>query len=348
MTTKSNFEGEIFQQPDVIRRLLETKNESTAQIASELNRRNVRFAIVAARGTSDNAARYTKYMLGAYKKLPVGLAMPSLYTLYEQPVDMHDCLVIGISQSGQSTDVVAVLQEARRQNAPTLAITNFPDSPLAEAADYDIILDVGEEKSVAASKTYTAQLTATAMLTAYWSASQELREDLHRLPVLLQEALERAAAAETIAQEMAEKERLVVIGRGYNYCTALEVGLKIKELSYISAQAYSSADFRHGPVALLQPGFPVIAIAPLGKTSNDMRGMIADIHRIGADQVVITNDPELSAAGTHLIRLPDHLPEWLSPIVGVIPGQLLALHLAQAKGLDVDHPRGLHKVTLTV
>ena len=344
---KPFYELEIYEQPKDLARLLENKSQDVARIAAELQSRSIRFVVVAARGTSDNAARYAKYMLGAFKRVPVALAMPSLYTLYDQPLDLRDGLVIGISQSGQATDVIAVLEEAKRQGAPTLAITNYATSPMAQMADYAINLDVGEEKSVAASKTYTAQMTAVAMLAAHWSKVEALQADLLKLPELAQTVLSQDSVISEIAKRFAKDDRLVTVGRGYNYCTALEIGLKIKELSYMAAQAYSSADFRHGPIALLEPGFPVFAIAPQGKTIEDMRELVEVAQGIQADVTVFTNDPVLAEKSPSLVRLPDGLPEWLSPIVGVIPGQLLALRLAQSKGYDVDHPRGLRKVTLT-
>ncbi len=343
----SLFESEISQQPAELQRLVDQKFASVAEIAARLQTEALRFVVIAARGTSDNAARYAKYMISAFKRLPVGLAMPSLYTLYDQPPDMRDCLVIGISQSGQGTDVVAVLEEARRQGAITLAITNDAASPMAQMSNHAILLDVGVERSVAASKTYTAQLTAVAMLVASWSGRDDLKQDLHRLPGLAQFALDQAPAVQQAAQRIGDSDRLVLIGRGYNYCTALEIGLKIKELSYINSQSYSSADFRHGPIAVLEPGFPLLAVAPLGKTTPDMRSLAADVSQLQVDLTALTNDPELLQGVPSTIRLPDDLPEWLSPIVGAIPGQLMALHLAQARGLDVDHPRLLRKVTLT-
>jgi glucosamine--fructose-6-phosphate aminotransferase (isomerizing) len=343
----SILEKEIFQQPGVIRNLVTTKSVQMGSLADTLRKKPPRFILLAARGTSDNAAIYAKYLLSGINRIPVGLAMPSLYTLYNDMPLMHDGLVIGISQSGQTPDVRAVLEEAQRQGVPTISITNAEDAPIATIADYNIILEADEEKSVAASKTYTGQLTTVAMLSAYLSGDEERIADLDLLDEHITEALSQKSVTNSIAERFSKKNHIAIVGRGYNHCTTHEIALKIKELSYMVAQPYSAADFRHGPIAMLETGFPVLTIAVKGKALSDMENMIEAIRWTDADLAIMTNAPWLHKLTKTPINLPEEMPEWLSPIVGTIPGQLLALHLSLAKGIDPDKPRGLRKVTLT-
>ena len=343
----SILEKEIFQQPDVIRNLVTTKSTQIGSLADTLRKKPPRFILLAARGTSDHAAIYAKYLLSGINKIPVGLAMPSLFTLYHRTPILHDGLVIGISQSGQTPDVRAVLEEAQRQGVPTISITNAADAPIANLADYNIILEAEEERSVAASKTYTGQLTSVAMLSAYLSGDEKRIADLDNLDVYITEALSQKSVTKSIAERFSKKNHIAIVGRGYNHCTTHEIALKIKELSYMVAQPYSAADFRHGPIAMLETGFPVLAIAVKGKALSDMESMIESIRWTDADLAIMTNAPWLYKLTKTPIRLPEEMPEWLSPIVGTIPGQLLALHLSLAKGIDPDKPRGLKKITLT-
>jgi len=261
---------------------------------------------------------------------------------------MHGGWVIGISQSGQSPDIQAVLEEARRQNVPTLTITNDADSPLAEIADHVISLAAGEEKSVAASKTYTAELMAIATLAAYLKGEQKLVAELNRVSSYAETVLQGAPVVSEIARRFYKHDQLVVVSRGFNYCTTFEIALKIKELAYIAAQAYSSADFLHGPIALLQKGFPVLAVACEGMAHDKMLELIDELRPLDVELALITNDEALLESTGGAVRLPAGMPEWLSPIISVIPGQLLALNLAIERGYDPDNPRGLRKVTLTI
>lgn len=343
----SILEKEIFQQPDVIRNLVTTKSAQIGSLADTLRKKPPRFILIAARGTSDNAANYAKYLLSGINRIPVGLAMPSIFSLYQRTPVLDDCLVIGISQSGQTPDVRAVLEEAQHQGVPTISITNAADAPIANLADFNIILEAEEERSIAASKTYTGQLTSVAMLVAYLSGDEKLIADLDNLDEYIIEALSQKSVTKSIADRFSKKNHIAIVGRGYNYCTTHEIALKIKELAYMAALPYSAADFRHGPIAMLETGFPVLAIAVKGKALSDMENMIDSIRLADADLAIMTNAPGLYRVAKTPIHLPEEMPEWLSPIVGTIPGQLLALHLSLAKGIDPDKPRGLRKVTLT-
>jgi glutamine---fructose-6-phosphate transaminase (isomerizing) len=340
--------SEIFEQPDRIRSLLKTHKSTVLRIAEAIEKRQVRYVFLAARGTSDNAGRYANYLLGARNGLPLALATPSLFTYYRQPPELKDALVIGISQSGQSPDIVSVLSEARRQGCPTLTITNEPDSPLAAASDFVLGLNAGKEKAVAATKTYTAELMAIALLSTALHGQAKAWEELGQVAGWMETALEQDAHIAEAVQRYRYINRTVVLGRGFNYATAFEWALKLKELSYIIAEPYSSADFLHGPIAMLERGFPVMAVASRGKVLAPMVQMIRQLkHDFQAELVVISNDSKaLALAGTPL-PIPAEVPEWLSPLINILPAQLFAYYLTKVKGYDPDHPRSIHKVTET-
>lgn len=345
--TQTNLFREINEQPDALRRFLDAESANVEQIAAQINRAGVKYITIAARGTSDNAATYAKYVFASFNRLPVALATPSLYTIYEMPPLLTDSLVIGISQSGQSPDIVAVVDEARRQGVPTLALTNFSNSPLTRAAEHVILQHAGEEKTIAATKTYTTQLLALALLSTALANDKTRRREIDSVPDAVERALALNDAAAQAALRWREATMCIVLGRGFNYTTAFEIALKLKELCYVTAEPFSSADFLHGPIAIVQDKFPVIVIAPRGKVHSDLVNVARQLKARGADLAIISDVPEALALGAPL-ALSSSLPEWLSPLVAVIPGQLLALHLTSAKGYDPDHPRGLTKVTRTL
>jgi glucosamine--fructose-6-phosphate aminotransferase (isomerizing) len=340
--------SEILDQPTVLSRLLRESMGEARRIGGELGRRDFDFAFLAARGSSDNAGLYAKYLWGLHNHLPVALAAPSMFSLYQSPPALKRALVVGISQSGQSPDIVGVVQEGRRQGAPTLAVTDDPGSPLAEAADFVLFTDTGTEKSIAATKTYTAQLVAIAMISIGLLGSPERLEELNRVPELLAQVLATDGLIEQAAAHFRDIQHCVVLGRGYDYATAHEWSLKLKELTYVVAAPYSSADFLHGPVAILEKGFPVLAVAPLGDAYQDMLRLLknlVDTHEVRL--LVVSNADEALELAEAPLRIPLDLPQWISPIVTAVPAQLFSYHLARAKGLDVEHPRGLQKVTRT-
>jgi glucosamine--fructose-6-phosphate aminotransferase (isomerizing) len=348
MTSNDSYlQREILEQPEVLRRLLKEGWPAVERVADVIRERRPRYIVVAARGTSDNAARYGQYLFGAANGLPVALATPSLFTLYNEPPSLAEALVLGISQSGQSPDVVAVIEEGRRQGALTVALTNDPRSPLAGAAEQTVYLLAGREQSLAASKTYTASLFALAMLSTALAEDNERLQALETLPDLLSEVVTSASATIKAAERYRYMEACVVVSRGYNYATAFEIALKLKELTYILAEPYSSADFRHGPVALVERGFPVLAIVPGGRVATQLVEFLRQLREREAELVVISAQAEALNLAQTALSLPVDAPEWLSPLVTVVPGQLFALGLTLAKGFDPDRPRGLHKVTLT-
>jgi len=261
---------------------------------------------------------------------------------------MDGALVVGISQSGQSPDLVAVVEEGRRQGCPTLAITNVAGSPLTQVADHSLLLRAGTERSVAATKTYTAQLFGLAMLSATLGQDAERLRQLESLPSLVSEVLEIEAAAMALAAGvLKDAGHGVVIGRGFNYATAFEISLKAKELAYVAVEPYSAADFQHGPIALVESGFAAIVVNVAGAVSVEVEDLLRTMARRGARPVVLSNVGTSLALAAAPLKLPADLPEWLSPIVAVVPGQLLAFHLSRLRGYDPDQPRGLSKVTKT-
>ncbi len=348
-TQKSRLLGEIYEQPQAIRRMLRVESGRVAEISRQLASHEFSYAVVAARGTSDNAARYGQYIFGAINHLSVALAAPSLFTRYHTPPRLRGALVIAISQSGQSPDIISVIEEGRRQGAPTVAVTNDLQSPLAQAAEYTIQLGIGEEYSVAATKTYTAQLVAMALLALSLKGTPIDLAPLQALPEALEQSLASEAQARAAAQSLAASDHTVFIGRGFNYSTAHEMALKCKELAYIQAEPYSSADFLHGPIAMVEEGFPVnlVSIGDTFRQELDELGVL--LRARGARLISIGDQPVAGGLeGQDLfVPIPLGLPEWLSPIAAILPGQLLAYHLARARGFDPDQPRLIHKVTLT-
>ena len=345
--TNTNLYREIHEQPDALRRLLDKEEATALALADLIHGRNIDHVVIAARGTSDNAGRYAQYVLGAINGLSVGLAAPSLFSIYHRPPRFGNALVLGISQSGKSPDIVSVLAEARRQGALTAALTNRPASPLADQADVVIDLQAGDEHAVAATKTYTAELAAIALISAALSGTAEQREALLAVPEAVAATLSMNEAVAAIAPRYRYMQRCVVVGRGYNYATAFETALKLKEMTYTIVEPYSSADFLHGPLAMIEQGFPVLVIAPSGVMAAEMADFVRTLQERQAEVIAISDADELLALARVPLALPAPVPEWLSPITAIIPGQLLAMHLAHTRGNDIDSPRGIHKVTET-
>lgn len=346
MMTGTLLEQEIHQQPATLTRLLTRENDHVAAIAAAIREAAPRFVMIAARGSSDNAAIYGKYILGAYAGLPVALATPSVVTYYGRMPDVSEALVIGVSQSGQGEDIRVVLEQARAQGAITVGVTNEPDSPLAHATEHCIALHAGPERSLAATKTFTAQLAVMAMLAAHLADDDQLQADLAALPDVVAHTLALSAGTPPRAERYRYMTHCVTLGRGFNYAIAFELALKLKELTYVGATPYSSADFRHGPIAQVEEGFPVLVVAPDGVVIDDMLDLMRNLREREAELIVISNREDALALAQTPLPIPA-VPEWLSPIVAVVPGQLLAFGLSVARGYDPDHPRALRKVTST-
>jgi len=339
---------EIFEQAGILGGLLSSQMGPIREIAAAVRQRAPGYVFLAARGTSDNAGRYANYLWGSLNGLPVALATPSLFTYYQSPPLLKGALVVGISQSGQSPDIVSVLEQGRSQGNMTLAIVNAPDSPLARAADFVIDIHAGLEAAVAATKSYTAELMAIAMLSAALSQDAEQFEALAGVPGWVSQALALDERIARIAERYRYMEQCVVVGRGYNYATAFEWSLKLKELTYVVAEPYSSADFRHGPIAMVDRGFPVMAVNPSGMVYDDILALLQRLHQDLRAELVIISDqqPTLDLAQSPL-PLPQGIPEWLTPLVAIVPAQLFAYHLTRARGFDTEAPRAIRKVTET-
>ena len=340
---------EIFEQPAVLQRWLRTQLPVAQEIGRTLQQREIDFVFLAARGTSDHAGVYAQYLWGAENKLPVAFAAPSLFTRYGEWPRLKRSLVVGISQSGQSPDVVSVITEGRKQGAATLAITNAIDSPLAQSAEFVLDVHAGAEKAVAATKSYTAQLMAIAAMSAAMSNDAAQLAALAQVPEAIAQALTLDSTAKNIAHELFNRmTQCVVLGRGFNYATAMEWALKLKELSYVFAYPYSSADFQHGPIAIIEPGAAVLAIAPSGAVLGDMQAILHVLRDERKAQLLVLSDSEETLQLGHAsMRLPTGLPEQLTPLLNIVPAQLFTYHLTQAKGYNTEAPRGLHKVTRT-
>ena len=319
------------------------------RLKAHLARRKPRLIVLAARGTSDNAAQFGRYLLEITTGIPVSLAAPSIHTLYDCRIDYRDALVVALSQSGESTDTNLVLSRAREQGAHTLGITNEKNSALARLAEHVLFVRAGKEKSVAATKTYTGQVLVLYMLAHALGAKIRL-DDLRRIPELAATALSMEPEIAALSERYRFMRYAVVVGRGLNYGNAFEFALKLMETCYVVAERFSSADFLHGPVAMVEPAFPLFAFCPSGPTWPAVRDLLVKVRGLGAEVVVISdpsNQDALSGA-TRTIRFPRKLAELLSPIPYIIPAQLFAGHLAAQKGLNPDHPRTLSKVTLTL
>jgi glucosamine--fructose-6-phosphate aminotransferase (isomerizing) len=339
-------ESELHEQPGALARLIERQAAHVDGVASAFRRDDVRYIVIASRGSSSNAARYAQYLLGRAQRVPVMFATPSLYTIYEQPPKLDGAVVLGISQSGASPDVISVLAEARRQGRPTVSITNALDSPIAKESDAVLLLEAGEERSVAATKTYMNSLGAVALLFSAIDGTTA-RDQLDRMPDVLERQIALSFATPPRLDQLASASGATVVARGVNFGTAHEVALKIRELSGLVVEAYSPADLMHGPVAAISPGWPVIAVAPTGPAQASVADVLPALEERGARVFVISDVEELLARAATPLPLVPGVPEWLSPMTAVVPGQALGLSLAQLRGLDVDHPVGLKKVTLT-
>ena len=340
---------EIRQQPVALERTLAGELRRVERFKRQVEKRRPRLVVLVARGTSDNAALFGRYLLEITTGIPVSLAAPSIATLYGAHIDYREALVVAISQSGESTDTNLVLERARQQGALTLGITNESSSSLARLAEHLFLVRAGREQSVAATKTYTGQMLMLYLL-AYALGGAIKIADLERLPEAVEAALRLEPAVRALSERYRFMRYAVVVGRGLNYANAFEFALKLMETCYVVAERFSSADFQHGPIALVEPSFPVFAFAPPGVTWPSMDETLAKLQGLQAEIVAVTDsgNREVGARATKVIRLPRRLPEVLTPIPYIVPAQLFAACLATQKGLNPDQPRTLHKVTLTL
>jgi glucosamine--fructose-6-phosphate aminotransferase (isomerizing) len=335
--------AEIAEQPQSLARLIEVGSGPIEEVARRIRDRAPRFALIAARGTSDHAALYAKYLVETRLGLPVGLVSPSALTVYRAQPEYADVLWISISQSGGSPDLIESTSRAREGGAWTLAITNAPESELAAASDAHIDVLAGPELAVAATKSYTSELLACWLLIESWAGGDTARAAV--LPDLARDLIARGEGLEA-AGRYRFVDRLVTTGRGFAYPTAREAALKLMETSYLAAHAFSSADLMHGPLAMIDEDRPVIAVVPFGAAGAAMQPVLDRLAERGAD-VLVEGDISRAPAAAASIRLPDTGDD-IAPVLQIIPLQQLAYAMAIARGYDPDAPRGLRKVTETL
>jgi len=336
---------EIAEQPRVLRDTILNEKEKYATLAKHIAQRDIDLIVLIARGSSDNAALFGRYLIEVTTGIPVSLAAPSVYTLYGAKLDLNKTLVVGVSQSGEGADINLVLDNAKRSGAFTLAITNEPASSMSSIADETLLIHAGRERSVAATKTYTGQMLHFYMLARALGGKDH---GIDRLADLVEASL----ATESVVREFVDRytfmENCVVVGRGMNYGNSYEFALKLMETCYVVAERFSSADFFHGPLAIVERRFPVLSFAPSGVTKPSSIELLSRLKDLHADCLTITNDPEIRDASPRSIVPIDEQNEFLTPIPFIVPAQLFAAHLSEAKGLDPDAPRSLSKVTHTV
>ena len=345
---------EIREQPAAIDRTLRGGLRAAARLARAVEARPPKMILIAARGTSDNAALFARYLLEITAGIPVSLAAPSIFTLYDAKVRLKDALVIAISQSGESTDTNFVLERASAQGAMTIGITNEAESSLAKLAEHVFLVRAGRERSVAATKTYTGQMLLC-YLVAHALGGRIRIDDLRRIPDWTEAALGLEQEIEVRAERYRFMEGAVVVGRGLNYANAFEFALKLMETCYVLADRFSAADFLHGPIAMVERSFPVFLFTPPGATWPGMCDMLGRLNSLKAETLIFTHASHRDALLTHprAIAVPSKItrrkPEELyTPIPYIVPAQLFSAFLAEQKGLDPDRPRTLSKVTRTL
>lgn len=338
---------EILEQPAALERTIAAERSKVERLARTVRERDVDLIVLVARGSSDNAALFGRYLLEITTGIPVSLAAPSVYTLYRAKPRLGRALVVGVSQSGEGEDINHVLMEARERGACTVGITNEPSSSMTKIVDETLLMHGGRERSVAATKTYTGQLLHFYML-AEALADGGLRLGYERIPDFAARALELRPVVESLVERYVFMENCVVVGRGLIYANAFEMALKLMETCYVVAERFSSADFQHGPVALVERHFPIFVFAPPGETLAGVRELLAHLKELRADTLIFTSDGEAARLSTRTVTLPAEIDETLAVIPYVIPAQLFAALLAEAKGLDPDQPRSLAKVTRTL
>jgi glucosamine--fructose-6-phosphate aminotransferase (isomerizing) len=337
--------GEMTEQPEVLYRLLTEGAPAIRETARRIAARKPRFVLLSARGTSDHAALYAKYLIEVELGLPCGLTSMSTTTAYGASSQLQDVLLITVSQSGGSPDLAASARSAMEAGAITLAVTNNPDSPLAEVSQFHVDLLAGPEKALPATKTYTAELLALYLFVMGMEGRQG--EAAAVLPELAAEVLARGEEVRHLAGRYRFAERMVITSRGYGYPTAKEAALKLMETSYIPALAYSGADLLHGPLAMVDNISPVIAIVTEGRGGKALQPVLDRLRGRGADLVVVGPKAHVAAASGGFALPTGRLPEALQPVLEILPLQKLAFEVSIARGQDPDVPRGLAKVTET-
>lgn len=340
---------EILSQPERLRACLHANLTALHEMATVIKSAGITSFTMVARGTSRHAAMYGAYLLGAHQNMPVHLFRTGMAThLRAQPLHPGTCLV-GISQSGRGPDLNAILQQAVHRSVPVFTLTNDEDSDMAGLATRHVGVQAGPERAIAATKSFTNQLMCLAILDHCLNPQKAPRKDLDSVPSRVEEALSIEDQIRTLAARIKDATSLIVVGRGFNHPVACEAALKLQEVCYVPTVAYTSADFIHGPQALLEPDRELLCLDAGSEPNPQFRGIEALAHRAGSRVTAVTSDAQRWSAPTTIIELPGTraLPDWLAPFPAIAACQLLAFHLGLARGLDVDSPRHLKKVTLT-
>ena len=336
---------EIGEQPEVLEKTIKAERAKIEKLGVFLRSKDIDLIVLVARGSSDNASLFGRYLLETNCGIPVSLAAPSVYTLYNTKLKLNRAVVIGVSQSGEGVDINHVLQDAKQAGAFTVGITNEANSTMAKVADETLLIHAGREKSVAATKTYTGQMLHFYMLASVL-ANEKL--DFERIPNFAAQTLQLKDEVKQLVERYIFMENCVVVGRGMNYGNSYELALKLMETCYVVAERFSSADFFHGPLAIIERRFPVILFAPKGVTKQSSVDLLKRLQELHADSFSITNDKDIAKLSTKSLLLPKNIDEILSPIPFIIPAQLFAALLSEAKGINPDAPRSLSKVTQTL
>jgi glutamine---fructose-6-phosphate transaminase (isomerizing) len=338
---------EIAEQPAALAKTIDQEGEKVKRLGRFLKTRDIDLIVLVARGSSDNAALFGRYLLEITTGIPVSLSAPSVHTVYNAKLKLRHACVIGVSQSGEGEDINRVLENARDCGAHTIGITNEPNSSMVRLVDETLLMHGGRERSVAATKTYTGQMILFYML-AEALADTKLDLPYQTIPDYVARALDLQPTIEELVQRYVFMENCVVVGRGMTYADAYELALKLMETCYVVAERFSSADFLHGPLAIVERHFPIILFAPPGAMHQGMLTLIDRLRELRADTLVITADQSAAHACSRAIMMPGEIAEFLAPIPYIVPGQLFAALLADAKGLNPDSPRSLSKVTRTL
>jgi glutamine---fructose-6-phosphate transaminase (isomerizing) len=338
---------EIAEQPAALAQTLSLERAKIASLGKSLKQRGIDLIVLVARGSSDNAALFGRYLLEISTGIPVSLSAPSVHTIYNAQLKLQNALVVGVSQSGEGEDINHVLEHARAAGAYTVGITNEPASSMTQLVDETLLMHGGRERSVAATKTFTGQMMLFYLLAA-GLADGNVSYDYTLIPEFCDKALELEPAIRELVQRYVFMENCVVVGRGLAYANAYELALKLMETSYVVAERFSSADFLHGPLAMVERHFPVIIFAPPGAMLPGVKDLLGRLVELHADTLAITADDNIAAIASRAISMPKQIDEFLAPIPYMIPGQLFAALLAEAKGLNPDAPRSLSKVTRTL
>lgn len=336
---------EITEQPVVLERTIQAERAKIEKLGDFLKKREIDLIVLVARGSSDNASLFGRYLLEITTEIPVSLSAPSVFTLYNAKLNLKRALVIGVSQSGEGVDINQVLESAKKSGAFTIGITNEAESSMAKIADEILLIHAGREKSVAATKTYTGQMLHFYMLA---SVLAKKKIEYEKIPHYAAQVLQLRSEVQELVERYVFMENCVVVGRGLNYGNSYELALKLMETCYVVAERFSSADFFHGPLAIIERRFPVILFAPKGVTVQSNIDLLERLQELNADSLAITNDNEIGNLSSRRLKMPEEIDEFLSPIPFIIPAQLFAALLAKEKGLDADAPRSLSKVTKTI